>query len=112
MIKGMTKYMPHPMTASYNASKAALSQYSNTLRLELEPVNVRVIELVTGRVSTKLISLPSLNDTSIYKPLEPALQSRAKEAGTKPPFFHTEMVHARLTSNTLEREDAKARRIC
>lgn len=84
----MTKYMPHPMTAAYNASKAALSQYSTTLRLELEPVNVKVIELVTGRVSTKLINIPTLDDTSIYKPLEPALQSRAKEAGTNALFCY------------------------
>ncbi|KAF3396829.1 NADPH-dependent 1-acyldihydroxyacetone phosphate reductase [Talaromyces pinophilus] len=97
----MTKYMPHPMTAAYNASKAALSQYSNTLRLELEPVNVRVIELVTGRVSTKLISLPSLNDTSIYKPLEPALQSRAKEAEKmqKPDVFAKAVVKHILSSS-------------
>lgn len=78
----MVQTMPHPMTAAYNASKAALSQYSNTLRLELEPMNITVIELVTGRVSTGLISIPTLEDASIYKPLENALQSRAKEAGT------------------------------
>lgn len=74
--------MPHPMTAAYNASKAALSQYSNTLRLELEPMDVKVVELVTGRVSTGLISFPGLDDKSFYKPLETALESRAKEAGT------------------------------
>lgn len=78
---GITRTMPHPMTAAYNASKAALSQYSNTLRLELEPMDIKVIELVTGRVSTGLITVPSLDDVSFYKPLEPALQSRAKEAG-------------------------------
>jgi 1-acylglycerone phosphate reductase len=77
----MTQDMPHPFTSAYNASKAALAQYSNTLRLELEPMNITVIELVTGRVSTGLISTPTLSDTSIYKPLEPALHSRAKEAG-------------------------------
>jgi len=76
----MVHTMPHPMTAAYNASKAALSQYSNTLRLELEPMNVKVIELVTGRVSTGLITVPTLDETSLYKPLEPNLQSRAKEA--------------------------------
>ena len=73
--------MPHPMTAAYNASKAALSQYSNTLRLELEPLGILVVELITGRVSTNLIGIPTLDDSSIYKPLEAALQKRAKEAG-------------------------------
>ena len=76
--------MPHPMSAAYNASKAAVSQYSNTLRLELEPVNVKVIELVSGRVNTGLITVPILDDASIYKPLESALKNRAKEAGINP----------------------------
>lgn len=84
----MVHVMPHPFTAAYNASKAALSQYSNTLRLELEPVDVKVIELVSGRVSTGLISVPILTETSIYKPLEPILQRRAKEAGTRPLHIH------------------------
>jgi 1-acylglycerone phosphate reductase len=78
----MVRSMPHPMTAAYNASKAALSQYSNTLRLELEPFDVRVVELVTGRVGSPLIAIPQLPESSIYKPLEPALVKRAKEAGT------------------------------
>jgi 1-acylglycerone phosphate reductase len=85
---GMVQVMPHPFTAAYNASKAALSQYSNTLRLELEPMDVKVIELVTGRVRTRLISAPILDETSIYKPLEPILQRRAKEAGTRPIHIH------------------------
>jgi 1-acylglycerone phosphate reductase len=77
----MTSVMPHPFTAAYNASKAAVSQYSNTLRLELEPLGVKVIELVSGRVKTGLITVPTLDSTSIYKDLEPTLQKRAKEAG-------------------------------
>lgn len=77
----MSQNMPQPFTAAYNASKAALAQYSNTLRLELEPMDITVIELVTGRVSTGLIPIPTLSDTSIYKPLESTLYSRAKEAG-------------------------------
>ncbi|KAH8812557.1 oxidoreductase [Xylogone sp. PMI_703] len=98
----MTKDMPHPMTAAYNASKAALSQYSNTLRLELEPLNVKVIELVTGRVSTKLISVPTLNENSIYKSLEPALQARAKEAESmqKPEIFAKNVVAQILSSSS------------
>lgn len=106
----MTKTMPHPMTAAYNASKAALSQYSNIIRLELEPVNIKVIDLVTGRAGTKLIGLPTLKDMSIYKPSEPALKNRAKEAGTKP--FSPRTVHVRLTRNIFGKRNAKTRRIC
>lgn len=40
----------------YNASKAALMSWSETLRLELEPFGVRVISLVTGSVATNVMS--------------------------------------------------------
>ena len=77
----MVRSLAHPFTAAYNASKAAVSQYSNTLRIELEPLGVRVVELVSGRVATGLITVPELSDGSVYKPLEPTLQARAREAG-------------------------------
>jgi 1-acylglycerone phosphate reductase len=80
----MVRSLPHPFTSAYNASKAALSQYSNTLRLELEPLDVKVVELVSGRIATGLITVPTLAEASIYKPLEQILQSRAREAGTSP----------------------------
>jgi 1-acylglycerone phosphate reductase len=76
----MVRSLPHPFTAAYNASKAALSQYSHTLRIELEPLGLNVVELVTGRVAIGLITVPTLDETSIYKPLESVLQERAKEA--------------------------------
>ncbi|KIW16097.1 hypothetical protein PV08_06148 [Exophiala spinifera] len=97
----MVRAMPHPMTAAYNASKAALSQYSNTLRLELEPLDVRVVELVTGRVSSSLISIPTLPESSIYKPLEPALVKRAREAETvqAPAVFAKRVVKSLLVAN-------------
>lgn len=47
----------------YNASKAGLQSWSESLRLELKPLGVNVISLVTGSVATNLlkhsnISLP------------------------------------------------------
>jgi 1-acylglycerone phosphate reductase len=79
----MVRSLPHPFTAAYNASKSAVSQYSHTLRIELEPLGVKVIELVSGRVATGLITVPTLDESSIYKPLEPILQKRAREAETQ-----------------------------
>ncbi|KAK9326685.1 hypothetical protein V1520DRAFT_284770 [Lipomyces starkeyi] len=70
--------IPYPFTSAYNASKAALAQYSETLRLELEPTGIKVVTVVTGQVRTNLVALPTLEETSIYKPLEPALRDRAK----------------------------------
>jgi 1-acylglycerone phosphate reductase len=111
IFTGMTRTMPHPMTAAYNASKAALSQYSNTLRLELEPMDVKVIELVTGRVGTRLITVPTLDDTSIYKPLQPLLQSRAREAGMSI-FTASSENGNELTMNFSTRNDAEAGSVC
>ncbi|KAJ5460082.1 uncharacterized protein N7458_001634 [Penicillium daleae] len=70
--------MPYPFMSAYNASKAALAQYSETLRLELEPIGIKVVTVVTGQVSTNIVALPTLEEKSIYKPLEPTLQERAK----------------------------------
>jgi NAD(P)-dependent dehydrogenase (short-subunit alcohol dehydrogenase family) len=59
----------------YNASKAALDTYSNTLRLELLPFGVRVVSLVPAAVETNMTisgSFPSTlpGEGSIFKPAE------------------------------------------
>jgi len=83
--KGILGIMPYPVTAAYNGSKAALAQYSETLRLELEPLNIKVVTVVTGQVRTNLPSIPKLDETSIYKPLERALRERTQaHKGTFP----------------------------
>ena len=42
-------------TASYNASKAALHHYGNTLRAEMKPFGVKVVNIVSGEVSTNIL---------------------------------------------------------
>ncbi|KAH8901409.1 short-chain dehydrogenase/reductase [Thozetella sp. PMI_491] len=46
--------VPMPLNSVYNASKAALAVASDTWRLELQPLGVRVMTLITGGVKTKL----------------------------------------------------------
>ncbi|KAL8920987.1 MAG: hypothetical protein Q9172_004251 [Xanthocarpia lactea] len=61
-----------PFGAIYNSSKAALAILSDPLRLELQPFGIKVVDLRTGLVKTKLISnmkeskQPSLPAGSIY----------------------------------------------
>ncbi|KAL5327381.1 hypothetical protein ACEPPN_005077 [Leptodophora sp. 'Broadleaf-Isolate-01'] len=43
-----------PFQATYNASKAAMAVYSDTLRLELEPFNVKVIDLKSGSAASNM----------------------------------------------------------
>ncbi|KAF4630632.1 hypothetical protein G7Y89_g7506 [Cudoniella acicularis] len=53
-IGSVAAYIPYVFGAIYNASKAALHAYSNTLRLELEPYNVGVMVVVTGGVKSRI----------------------------------------------------------
>jgi short-subunit dehydrogenase len=45
-----------PWASVYNASKAALKRWSETLRLELRPLGVKVVSLVAGSVETNIMS--------------------------------------------------------
>ncbi|EHL03835.1 putative Uncharacterized oxidoreductase C23D3.11 [Glarea lozoyensis 74030] len=49
--------VPMPLTAHYNASKAAVASYSDTLRLELAPLGIKVVTLFMGVVSTNIVKL-------------------------------------------------------
>lgn len=66
-----------PFQAVYNASKAAMSAFSQTLRLELQPFGIAVVELKTGGVKTNIvqnakgITLPA---KTIYEPARDAVQ--------------------------------------
>ena len=70
-----------PFQSAYNASKAAISMFSECLRLELEPFGVRVIDLKTGAVASNLIKNQkaltpmSLPEGSIYEPAGEAVES-------------------------------------
>lgn len=45
-----------PFQATYNASKAAMAMFSDTLRLEMESFGIKVVQLRTGGVKTQIIS--------------------------------------------------------
>ncbi|RYP80512.1 hypothetical protein DL770_006185 [Monosporascus sp. CRB-9-2] len=60
--------------ASYNASKAALHHYGDTLRVEMKPFGVRVVNVISGEVSTNILktdqkSQRELPHDSLYQPL-------------------------------------------
>lgn len=64
-----------PFQGVYNASKAALAMLTSTLRIELAPLGVRVVELKTGGVRTNIIGNSSFNkggerlpEGSVYEP--------------------------------------------
>ena len=48
----LASVLPVPMTGIYNTSKAALSMLTDTLRLEMVPFGIKVVDLKTGNVKT------------------------------------------------------------
>lgn len=48
--------VPLPFNGVYNASKAAASMLTENLRIELSPLNIRVVELRTGAVSSNILT--------------------------------------------------------
>jgi 1-acylglycerone phosphate reductase len=72
--------LPNPMAGIYNASKAAAAMLTDTLRLELAPFNIKVVDLKTGAVKTNFFSNltggaePVLPKDSIYMPAREAIE--------------------------------------
>ncbi|KAJ5819282.1 hypothetical protein N7474_004873 [Penicillium riverlandense] len=77
-VCSISGFLYAPWMSIYNASKAALMSWSETLRLELQPFNIRVVSLVTGSVATNVMSHADLTlpDTSLYQKALPEIQAR------------------------------------
>ncbi|KAI9663739.1 MAG: hypothetical protein M1821_007229 [Bathelium mastoideum] len=64
----------NPWQGIYNSSKAATAMMTDTMRLELMPFGVKVVDLKTGTVATEFWTnqanrvAPRLPENSIYKP--------------------------------------------
>ncbi|PLB52011.1 oxidoreductase [Aspergillus steynii IBT 23096] len=75
-ICSIAAVLPVAWGAFYNSSKAAVLSYSETLRLELAPLDVKVITVMSGVVRTNIFSNhpeANLADTSPWKPAEQVL---------------------------------------
>ena len=69
--------MPYVWGSAYNASKAALHAYSNTLRVELAPLGVRVVTIITGGVRSNIARVHrELPKGSYFIPLQTVYESR------------------------------------
>ena len=74
-----------PFQAVYNSSKAALAMLSDSLRLELQPFGIAVVDLRTGVVKTNLIKnlkeskKPSLPEGSIYEPAKETVEKALRQ---------------------------------
>jgi 1-acylglycerone phosphate reductase len=72
--------LPFPFAAGYNASKAAVTSYSDTLRIELAPLGIKVVTLFMGEVSTGLMSADNISfgPDSLYSDVEGWVQERSR----------------------------------
>lgn len=77
-VSSVIANVPIPFSSAYNASKAAVCSYSDTLRLEMSPLGVRVMTLFMGEVSTALMSTEAINfgPESIYADVEHKVKER------------------------------------
>ncbi|KAH6995468.1 putative short-chain dehydrogenases/reductase [Ilyonectria sp. MPI-CAGE-AT-0026] len=88
---------PFPFSSAYNASKAAVSAYSDTLRLEVSPLGIRVVTLFMGEVSTGLMSADNINfgPNSMYAEVEVKVKERSMshaKASIDPSVFAQQVV--------------------
>ncbi|KAM0346006.1 hypothetical protein ACHAPU_006060 [Fusarium lateritium] len=97
--------LPFPFSSAYNATKAAVAAYSDTLRLELDPLGIRVVTLYMGEVSTKLMSPDTIlfGADSIYADLESNVKERSRihrDKSISATAFAQQVVAKVLNSNT------------
>jgi len=78
MNSSLTSVVPVPGMGIYNASKAALAMLTDTLRLEVAPFGIRVVELKTGTVVSNFYEnggkaiLPA---DSLYAPIKADMET-------------------------------------
>lgn len=81
-VASIVAQVPYPFASAYNATKAAVSAYSDTLRLELIPLGIRVVTLFMGEVSTNLRAADSINfgSESLYADIESKVKERTEHS--------------------------------
>ncbi|TFY81108.1 hypothetical protein EWM64_g2905 [Hericium alpestre] len=76
-LGSISSLVPTPFGAVFNASKAALAAYGETLRLELAPFNIKVITIISGAVKNKVTQTRrELPPDSLFLPIADAYERR------------------------------------
>ncbi|KAJ9643212.1 uncharacterized protein PV06_05523 [Exophiala oligosperma] len=93
-----------PATA-YASAKAALATLTDCMRVELEPFDVRVVELVTGGVKsnvTKFETTYTLPEGSIYGPVREVFERHMKGEDARTLVMDGEKYAKRVVSDLLD----------
>ncbi|KAJ5225171.1 Short-chain dehydrogenase ptmH [Penicillium chermesinum] len=76
-IGSVTAVLPYVFGSVYNASKAALHAFSDSLRIELAPYGVKVTTIVTGGIKSRIARTErTLKADSLYADIEDSYQRR------------------------------------
>jgi 1-acylglycerone phosphate reductase len=76
LVGSLAGLMPVPFNAAYNSAKAALHSFGDTLRVEMAPFNVKVINVLSGNVESNIMKPETLPDNSIYQPIKDIYQDK------------------------------------
>eukprot|EP01133_Synstelium_polycarpum_P007785 gene7785-9134_t len=85
-VGSVVALMTTPFTGSYCASKAAVHAWTDALRMELDPFNIKVITAIPGCLASDIIEKATprldalLRDNSMYAPIASDIQSRPQLA--------------------------------
>ncbi|KAH6613853.1 hypothetical protein C7974DRAFT_475736 [Boeremia exigua] len=95
--------IPYPFSSAYNATKAAVAAYSDSLRLELAPFGIKVVTLYMGVVSTGISSPEAIkfSPESFYIEAEAGVRKRSRDhqvSGMKADRFAKEVAKEILTA--------------
>ena len=95
--------LPYVFGSVYNASKAAMHSYTDTLRVELAPFGAKVMLIVATGVKTNVLRIHrDLPKGSIYSPLNAEYRQRQlqpREKGMSATQFAVEVAEAALKPN-------------
>ncbi|KJR82157.1 short-chain dehydrogenase/reductase [Sporothrix schenckii 1099-18] len=79
-ISSINTVLHPPYQTAYNASKAAINTLGDTLRVELAPLGVRVVTIITGSVASHLFDNADerchLPEGSVYAPLKERIEKK------------------------------------
>ncbi|KAI9144040.1 short-chain dehydrogenase/reductase family protein [Paraphysoderma sedebokerense] len=81
-IGSVVGWVPTPWNGLYSASKAAIHAYTDALRMELKPYNIKVMLVAPGGIISNMGnnagSAVNLSPTSYFKPFLEFIRARAK----------------------------------
>ncbi|KAK0634887.1 hypothetical protein B0T17DRAFT_623040 [Bombardia bombarda] len=88
--------VPYVYGSAYNATKAALHHWSNTLRVEMAPLGVKVLTIISGEIGTNILKRDmerKLPQESYYAPLAAEFEQHVQRTpNTTDRFVYAENV--------------------